>query len=364
MNKLVLRRCVAPLVAPLHIACIALLLVGCGRMSSDDLAAQGQLFRDEIGAREQIIDRREAILQRREQRVEELEAQILRAQGDEVPAASEVAMGLYTGSSETLFPPIAARSGRCYALAYLPPRIVEQPEDYIYRPAHIRYKITPAVLKEERVSVESLRRNGQATSITIKPAYNEYHSTEPVFQQRSERYIKQPVTLDFGPCETVDYLPLAGRFCPRTQDALYDDVRLEALIEPASLETIVHEPEVLVLSPGKLGAGASITKQSLVSDAVLEELAVPELLKSRSVQDIELEARIEWRQVWCGEQQTSARLRALQAALAERGFNPGKPDGELGASTLEALTEFQLDQNMAVSAPKISVEAAKVLEVD
>jgi peptidoglycan hydrolase-like protein with peptidoglycan-binding domain len=46
------------------------------------------------------------------------------------------------------------------------------------------------------------------------------------------------------------------------------------------------------------------------------------------------------------QQPTPDRYREIQQALADKGYFPGTPDGEWGASSVDALKRFQHDQNL------------------
>jgi len=46
------------------------------------------------------------------------------------------------------------------------------------------------------------------------------------------------------------------------------------------------------------------------------------------------------------QQPTPERYREIQQALADKGYFPGQPDGEWGASSVDALKRFQHDQNL------------------
>ncbi|MEM1215655.1 MAG: peptidoglycan-binding domain-containing protein [Bacteroidota bacterium] len=56
----------------------------------------------------------------------------------------------------------------------------------------------------------------------------------------------------------------------------------------------------------------------------------------------------EWKEVLCPNEATSATIRQIQQALANRGYDPGPVDNVMGAKTKAALTKFQRDNGLPV----------------
>jgi len=69
----------------------------------------------------------------------------------------------------------------------------------------------------------------------------------------------------------------------------------------------------------------------------------------------------EWREVLCNDRVTGYTIRQIQAALRERGYDPGPIDNVLGAQTKAALTKFQKDNNLPVG--QLDIETLRALGV-
>ena len=69
----------------------------------------------------------------------------------------------------------------------------------------------------------------------------------------------------------------------------------------------------------------------------------------------------EWREVLCGDQVTSEKIRSIQRALRDRGYDPGPIDNILGVQTKAALTKFQKDNGLPIG--QLDKETLKQLGV-
>lgn len=70
----------------------------------------------------------------------------------------------------------------------------------------------------------------------------------------------------------------------------------------------------------------------------------------------------EWREVLCAGKVTSSKIKQIQIALKDRGYNPGPIDNVLGVQTKAALTKFQKDNKLPVG--NLDFETLKALGID
>ncbi|MFT3998238.1 MAG: peptidoglycan-binding domain-containing protein, partial [Asticcacaulis sp.] len=68
-----------------------------------------------------------------------------------------------------------------------------------------------------------------------------------------------------------------------------------------------------------------------------------------------------WREVLCDKNTSPAKVKEIQIALKQRGYDPGPADGTLGSKTVAAMQKFQADEGLAQG--QMSVEAAEALGV-
>jgi hypothetical protein len=154
---------------------------------------------------------------------------------------------------------------------------------------------------------------------------------------------------------------------------------------PARYEDV--QRQVLVTPGRRYAVQTSVTRQSvrrvLVHPAEVLERTVPALYRDDVVSRVVRRERVEithiapvygtvqshrivpggegWSPVVCGGPLSAPAMQRLQAALAQRGYDPGPVDGQGRPQTYEALRRFQMDNRMA--AGQITVESARALGV-
>ncbi len=120
--------------------------------------------------------------------------------------------------------------------------------------------------------------------------------------------------------------------------------------EPAKFATIEQK---VVKTPGSFtkvevpAVFKNVSVEKLVADATVKKTPVPEIKKDYIKRVKVSDARLEWRPVLCETNTTESTVTDIQQALSDAGFNPGRIDGVLGRSTLQAIEQFQKSKNMA-----------------
>jgi hypothetical protein len=144
----------------------------------------------------------------------------------------------------------------------------------------------------------------------------------------------------------------------------------------------------VMTTPGRhYAVQTSVTRQSvrrvLVHPAETLERTVPAVYRDETVSRVVRRERVEvvhiapvygavqsrrivpggegWSPVVCGGPLSAAAMQRMQMSLAQRGYDPGPPDGQARPQTYEALRRFQMDNHMA--AGQITVESARALGV-
>jgi hypothetical protein len=145
--------------------------------------------------------------------------------------------------------------------------------------------------------------------------------------------------------------------------------------------------QVQVAAERRYAVQTSLTRQSehrvLVHPAEVLERTVPAEYRDETVSRVVQPERVEvthiaavygtvqshrivgggegWAPVVCGGPLSVAAMLRLQTALAQRGYDPGPPDGQARPQTYDALRRFQMDNHMA--AGQITMESARALGV-
>lgn len=102
--------------------------------------------------------------------------------------------------------------------------------------------------------------------------------------------------------------------------------------------------------------------RKLVSAAREIRNTIPAVEKTVSRQEIVQKGRMEWRSILCDTNMTNNRLRQIQVALKERGYEPGPIDGVIGRETMAAVNKFQQDKELPVDR-YLNVETLSALGV-
>ena len=98
----------------------------------------------------------------------------------------------------------------------------------------------------------------------------------------------------------------------------------------------------------------------LVTQATTRSLATDPEYETVTKTTIVTPSRVEWRQVLCDTNLTKSRISGIQDALMSANYNPGASRGELNPETMDAITRFQQDNQLATGG--ITYESVRLLE--
>jgi peptidoglycan hydrolase-like protein with peptidoglycan-binding domain len=107
---------------------------------------------------------------------------------------------------------------------------------------------------------------------------------------------------------------------------------------------------------------STVAKRSVSAPQNIRETAIPaEYATVTKRRLVKAGGFSEWREVLCGDKVTEATVRAIQAALSARGYDPGPSDNVMGARTKAAMVKFQQDKGLPVG--NMNIETLKALGV-
>ena len=93
-------------------------------------------------------------------------------------------------------------------------------------------------------------------------------------------------------------------------------------------------------------------------------VAIPAEYDTVSRQVLRSTATAEWREVLCDNNASAATLSALQQALRNAGFDPGRIDGQVDPKTMSSVRAFQVARGLPVDGDRyINMETVKSLGV-
>ncbi len=282
-------------------------------------------------------------------------------------------------------------------------RTVEK--DVMVQPERVERKVIPAVVST-RVETETVREattrdekipgryETQTVRELVEPPHDEWVKSEgealdaplvtPVdhapVRYRADGYLSWPGKGKEGAPTTEearDYLSKGNPpavWCLKTIPGVYRDVRKRVMITPDSVRT-VDVPAVtrqvtrkVVETPEHVeehtitAVYQKRTVKEVVSPEHTETYTIPAVYKDVEKTRFTAPADAVWRRVLCRRNASSSLILHIQQALAAKGYNPGKIDGNLGASTTAAMQKFQADNNLPQG--QISIESVSALGIN
>lgn len=141
------------------------------------------------------------------------------------------------------------------------------------------------------------------------------------------------------------------QICLTETPAQYRTVKRKVVTQPASFrsETI---PAVY----------KDVKVKKLVSAAKEIRNTIPAIEKTVSRQELVKKGHMEWRSILCETNMTNDRLRQIQVALKDRGYEPGQIDGVIGIETIAAVNKFQKDNKLPIDR-YLNIETLKALDI-
>lgn len=267
------------------------------------------------------------------------------------------------------YPP-NAKPGECWAKCVTKPKYESYTEQVLVKETSKRVEVVPGTYETvtEQVMVRPASKR-----LEVIPAVYGTETERVVVKEASTRLVKVPAVYAME-TERIEVSPATtrwekGKATAACLSANPEDCRVWCLVEvPAQYKTIekrvLKSPETtrVVEIPAEY---ADVTKRVLTTAATTREIEVPAEYKvvTRTVQktppttrEIEVPAEYrmvthqrlasegavsDWRRVLCENQMTSDKVRQIQLALKEKGFDPGPIDNVFGTQTREALKQYQ-----------------------
>jgi hypothetical protein len=276
--------------------------------------------------------------------------------------------------------PPGAKPGQCYARAVVPAQYEQVSEQVLRKAAATRIEVAPAQFQdvEERV--------------LVRPASTRLEAVPPVFEEVEEQMLVRPATTRLEPVpatyrtvteqilvrpaytvwkrsseltaaeraqQVID--PGAGDIlCLVEVPAEFKTVTSEVLETPATTREVPVPAEYVTVKKTVLRTPASTREVEVPAEyrtVMVRRMIAPERQATVEIpaeyetvtrQVLKSAATTEWREVLCDNNATTTTLSAIQQALRNAGFDPGRDDGRVDPKTMSAVRAFQTARGLPV----------------
>ncbi|MDD1507060.1 peptidoglycan-binding domain-containing protein [Pseudomonas sp. CNPSo 3701] len=278
--------------------------------------------------------------------------------------------------------------GQCWVHAQVRPRPVQSTQEVVVKDSVNKITVTPAEL--EKGFKQVVTREGTKTyriepptyrvvseQVKVRPEVKRYIVVPAVYEDVKETVTLEEAKTVLDQCRAAGTRYSSGTgamsFCARQVPAKQEVVKVKKLVSPETVRVetdpaqyksvtrwIVDKPAQAIevtLDPQY----TKVASTEVVRPVEANQIILPEEKRQLKVTRFEGNARIVSRQTICDPDINDDLVTRLQQSLVKRGFNPGSVDGKLGKRTLDALTEFQTANGLAVGA--LTLESLTALEV-
>lgn len=291
-----------------------------------------------------------------------------------------------TTGGTSLLPP-AAKTGECYARAFVPPKYETVEKTVMTREQGERIETSPARYQwvEERVLVKEA-----AQALQVVPATYKWVEERVLVKEASKDLTQQPAQYKTvkekvlvrdayttwkkgtGPIQKID--EATGEImCLVEVPAEYKTITKRVLVKPATVSEVEIPAEYKTVKRRVVDQPArtvtveipaeykTVKVRKMVAGPTKRSIEIPAQYKTVADQKLVRAGQLEWRPILCETNTTSDVVRRLQVALKNAGYNPGRIDGVIGRDTMSAVTSYQKANNMA--AGQLTMETLKKLGV-
>ncbi|MGR9045417.1 MAG: peptidoglycan-binding domain-containing protein, partial [Gammaproteobacteria bacterium] len=212
--------------------------------------------------------------------------------------------------------PISANSGECYAKVRIPAKLKDEKLVFVKEEASYGFEVKNPeyVWEETKVLIKEPEEN-----IEVIPAEYQWIDDQALFDTENGQ-VSSPV-------------------------------RKKIMVTPPRI--VKHQ------SPAEYKA---IKIKKLVKQAEIKRIEIPPVYDSVTLPIETQKAHYDWRQVLCATQITTDLVSRLQNALQKTGHYSGVVDGIFGNQTLNAIQDYQQDNNIAVG--QITIETLIQLGIE
>lgn len=279
------------------------------------------------------------------------------------------------------------RPGQCWVYAQVQPKPVEDSVTVKVRDSEVRLDVTPAefsrgfkqvVTKEgtKTFRVEPATYKEIEERVLVKPETTRLVVEPAQYEEVQEEVVLEQARTELEPCRTSGAAAYGASsavfgFCAKEIPARTKTITVTRLVKPETTRTEVIPAEYKTVTRKVVDKPAEVVPVEL--DDEIETFEVAELVEAAQTREREIPAetmdvnvkryegrpRIVARQAVCDQDLTRDMVREIQKTLAGLGYRPGEIDGLPGPKTIDALSQYQIENGLASGA--ITIETMKHL---
>jgi hypothetical protein len=297
--------------------------------------------------------------------------------------------------------PSDAQVGQCFARVLIPEVIETASEEVVIEPARTEVRVIPAryemvdeqvIIKEATTEYKVIPATYRTVTETVEvePARTEQVVVPASMETYSERVMVRPGYTTWkqgagifgrtGVGASAATVPGAAGIDQHTGDLLcrvdvapeYANVTRQRIAQPESTAARVIPARTATVTRQVIGTPPRVEERvipaqyqtvkvrKLVEPAREVSNTIPAVTRTEQRRKIVRPASVEWREVLCETNATTAQVADVQRALAAKGYaNPA--DGRFGPVTLAAMERFQRANGLAVG--YLTIETVRALGV-
>ncbi|MEO6339571.1 MAG: peptidoglycan-binding domain-containing protein [Caulobacteraceae bacterium] len=298
--------------------------------------------------------------------------------------------GAFAGASDL---PPAAKPGECYGRVYAPPVYGKEGHKVLVRPASTETRLVPG--RTEKVRKRVLVQAAHTERVRVEPVYRDvvrvlttpgarHWVREParyeIVQERVLlepahavwKRVNAPLAAGGGYPGQTRIEPTGDVFCRVLIPARYGYANRRVKVASSRMIEVVgrpHKERVVVRQMVRKGGWKVLRTPAVYRTewTTMNRASRKVVVKTHAVYRNEgartmvRAGGLAWERVFCGGQLAPDFIRKVQAALANRGYDPGPIDGEARPETYAALRKFQTASGLAQG--QLTIATAKALGV-
>lgn len=298
-------------------------------------------------------------------------------------AAATLFSGAALAQQGADYPP-SADPGECFARVLIPEttevvteQVVDRPEtqEIIVIPATYETQTDQVLVKEETVTYSTIPAVYETVTevVVVEPERTETSVIPASFETYTEQVLVRPAYSTWKPGAGLFGRGAAGTgtanvngeqatgelLCRVEVPAQYDTVTRTRVATPETTDTrvipavtrtvtrevVAQPPQVIEnVVPAEYG---TVSKQVLVTPASEQVNVIPATYKTVEKRVVTGGGGLEWREVLCDTNTTTAKVSEIQRALSTAGYSV-PDDGQFGPGTLRAMEEYQRANGLPV----------------